>query len=746
MKTLHKMVVGFIALMILSVTVFLTTPKTSAFAAEEAPYQNVITTRAGFIEALNKARAGDTIVVGDIDFNLFGNGAVNIRERITVNKSITIKSGLERGAKFTGGSFILSGSGVIGDNLLCSFENIIFDGAIDGATLTEEDWYLPTDGMGEQISDEPLKAQYAVSFKGNVNAEFLDCDFTRYMNAYGGALWCRYGDYSLYGDAWRSKFGNNVSYKVNITLKGCRFTNNYALYEGGAIFLQGHEKNVTLTAEDCTFENNHCSTCLYYQGVATGEGGAIYAEDAKIDLNNCKIIKNSANHLYTDNLCDYDYSKGGGAFFRSCELNIVNSLIADNAASNGGGLALVLTRTDMDGCIVADNRAEPKATNPHQIKGPQNNMGKGGGLYIDTVLEPIPMTFFNTSIYQNSAATAYGGFNVQYADTYNSIGNIAECRNVNFYFCSLVKNSCETIYNQEGSEWFHFPGDVWNIPYVSAYGCLIVDDRFDHVTALSQAVSGEPDYNCFVSQNRASLDGLQLSVQRAGTYAHVFPLNPVEKGLAIPTSFLRSVLDGKYSSFVGDFHVGSNYNNGVRLLLHANKGKLDQEEVMLTYGRSVALASPLRTGYTFDGWYTADGASFDVNEVLFSSGVNVYDLTAKWTVKPAYVASILIPLTGTFVLGACVIILLLVRRRRMRVCEPPVKVDALTTGLQRITETNALTEREEQVLKLLLQGKKRNEIGEILFISEATVKRHISNIYQELKVNSRSELFAKFHS
>ena len=50
-----------------------------------------------------------------------------------------------------------------------------------------------------------------------------------------------------------------------------------------------------------------------------------------------------------------------------------------------------------------------------------------------------------------------------------------------------------------------------------------------------------------------------------------------------------------------------------------------------------------------------------------------------------------------------------------------------------------LTEREKEVLKEVATGKRNREIGETLFISEKTVKNHISNILAKLQVNDRTE-------
>lgn len=52
---------------------------------------------------------------------------------------------------------------------------------------------------------------------------------------------------------------------------------------------------------------------------------------------------------------------------------------------------------------------------------------------------------------------------------------------------------------------------------------------------------------------------------------------------------------------------------------------------------------------------------------------------------------------------------------------------------------NELTEREQDVLRCMVNGMNNNEIAKELFISLGTVKFHISNIFQKLDVDSRVE-------
>jgi DNA-binding NarL/FixJ family response regulator len=52
----------------------------------------------------------------------------------------------------------------------------------------------------------------------------------------------------------------------------------------------------------------------------------------------------------------------------------------------------------------------------------------------------------------------------------------------------------------------------------------------------------------------------------------------------------------------------------------------------------------------------------------------------------------------------------------------------------------AITEREEEILKLVAEGHTSKEIGELLFISAKTVERHRANLLQKLGMRDRLEL------
>lgn len=50
-----------------------------------------------------------------------------------------------------------------------------------------------------------------------------------------------------------------------------------------------------------------------------------------------------------------------------------------------------------------------------------------------------------------------------------------------------------------------------------------------------------------------------------------------------------------------------------------------------------------------------------------------------------------------------------------------------------------LSAREEEVLKLIAEGRSNKEIAVILKISSSTVKRHVENLLRKLRVKNRVE-------
>lgn len=69
----------------------------------------------------------------------------------------------------------------------------------------------------------------------------------------------------------------------------------------------------------------------------------------------------------------------------------------------------------------------------------------------------------------------------------------------------------------------------------------------------------------------------------------------------------------------------------------------------------------------------------------------------------------------------------------------PKAAERLMREIRSPESPEKLTERETEVLRLLAEGKANKEIAALLYISETTVKTHVSNILMKLGVPSRTQ-------
>ncbi|HUM28044.1 MAG TPA: helix-turn-helix transcriptional regulator, partial [Anaerolineales bacterium] len=59
---------------------------------------------------------------------------------------------------------------------------------------------------------------------------------------------------------------------------------------------------------------------------------------------------------------------------------------------------------------------------------------------------------------------------------------------------------------------------------------------------------------------------------------------------------------------------------------------------------------------------------------------------------------------------------------------------------------HGITDREREIIVKVMQGKSNEEIARELFISLATVKTHLHNIYRKIGIDSRYDLLARVRS
>lgn len=82
--------------------------------------------------------------------------------------------------------------------------------------------------------------------------------------------------------------------------------------------------------------------------------------------------------------------------------------------------------------------------------------------------------------------------------------------------------------------------------------------------------------------------------------------------------------------------------------------------------------------------------------------------------------------------------------------ESPVPAPLASLGMEALPEAflakYGITEREREIILKVIQGKSNADIAGELFISLATVKTHLHNIYKKIGVDSRYDLLARVRS
>jgi DNA-binding NarL/FixJ family response regulator len=57
-----------------------------------------------------------------------------------------------------------------------------------------------------------------------------------------------------------------------------------------------------------------------------------------------------------------------------------------------------------------------------------------------------------------------------------------------------------------------------------------------------------------------------------------------------------------------------------------------------------------------------------------------------------------------------------------------------------------LTQKENEIIKLVAQGLSNKEIAKSLFVEESTVKIHLNHVFSKLGLKSRAQLIAHYYT
>ena len=688
--------IEMITAVLLILVLILAIPPSTAVATED---NKIISSFTELKVAIHDANEGDTIFVGDIDFTPTGSVA-NSLMRIAVNKCLTIKSG-KNGEKavFTKGGFILSGAKAGSERSTFIFENIIFDGGVDTTALRFSDYDCRWSEEEQRfLLAEPKDAQYALSFQGNVDAEFIGCDFKNYMHEYGPIMHIRYGDYTAI-PSLLEMFGDYSGCTLSLGFSNCNFSGNAAAYDGGAIYIEG-SGNVAFTARDCIFKNNYSGDTQFSVG-----GGAIYAKGAKLAMEHCRFENNTANHLFPDSeLPDSDITQGGAMFLYDTEFTLSDSMIVGNTASMGGGIGFRSADGVVDGCVFTGNRAEEHSTNWTGDTGPWNNMAQGGAI-CHMGATGSKVTVINSSIYGNSAQNAYGGIYSYYAGV--TIEEIAAGQ-MELQLCTYTGNTCDSVYDYGADDmllWCSHPGDILEIPYIKTTGCILIDDSFAKDFPHHELPSADNGYNYIASP--ADALGDELNITCPDSPAHLSFDIPKGMNLTISTATAQKMIGDRYDGTLKNIHVGDNYRAALYL---AQEQSNNVKTALYWIIPAAVLALAVMVLIIVLCKRRKKPEENIEKEVQVSE-------TLTPVLAPADSAPIIVKAWFT-----------------------KEEIDIIWKSLPGV---QVLTDREKEVLVEMLEGKKQKEISGDLGIEITTVKDYYRKIYDKLNMANKNDLLKR---
>lgn len=648
--------------------------------------KNIIDSYDDLANAINEANDNEVIYVGDIDFRPVSPDEYLTNKQIEITKSIKIKSGKDEVSVFNNGMFKLMGSKLSGNVINVSFENICFAGNID--TKNIDAYSLPDYGFYSN----------AIEFYGNVTSNFEKCSFNGYYGTEGSVINVRYGDYTQ--DSYLSSlYPDQSGCSLELNFNECNISDNYSFYSGGAFYIDG-SNNVKLNMKGCSLNDNKSGALAF----GTLGGGGIYAKGTSVNISDCIIHNNQCNFCLPniDVWPGYgvqneleDNTRGGAMYLLDCSLEMINSIVSNNVGTIGGGIALTNSKASFDGCSFVSNKAKRcESLKDANIKMPCN-LGQGGALYIDGGYHKT-VSIFNSFICNNEADISYPGVYHYYA------GPEVVTENVDYlklYFCTYLDNKCNTSYdytNLANRLWIDAPGDMWTDPSFDVKCCLIVDDTFEKDFTRNEYPDANNDFNLFLSTTNAYNNNLKVSYEESCVPSVDFKM--VDE-YDIPDKVVKMIVGEKYCEVLDNFVVGSNYKTE----LYSSHISSDTLLYLLVSIGVISIAIII----VFVVKKTKKKEN-DIDDII--------DYVETFDEKQSSIQKYVV----------------------VRFTE-----EQITDFMNNTQEVLLLTNRECEVLRSILLGKKQIEIAEEMYISTSTVKHFYNNIYKKFNVDKKDALFKK---
>lgn len=490
------------------------------------------------------------------------------------------------------------------------------------------------------------------------------------------------------------------STSIDLCLKNCTFK-NFANVKGSGGALQ-----VSFSNQEKFFTNINIENCNFMNNSSLFSGGAIAIdaiENVNLNIKNCNFeysmsprggaislnglknanIKNCSfkNGSYLESSND-DFHGGGAIRAISTPIKINSCYFNENSFENGGALFLSNCKSIVSNNTFIDNLSSIPGSNSLFVESPKNL----NGLIINN-------SFINNLDTQSKECS----FNIVE-------GNIQSEIKTKLYFNTFLTNQNKDNSSSDNKEHFNELANLHVSPY---YKNDIFTDEKCAFTSSSEAVKTVK--NRFLLTNN---DNFKLKTEDYEEYLSTFYLNTY-----------------------GEFYIGNNQTDQIQLEID---GKVKQYNI----DDEVNIEHEERFGFDYVE-NRVNGRHFESSNSLISSQKPIKISSVYKLNSAGGLTYIGLPILLFLIVGVLFTIFKLHKLQRVKDGDNVSNsFDVEQWSKQSVNNPvfKCLTTKEKEIMELVFKGTPRKEIAAKLFISESTVKNHVTKIYSKLNVKNRAEL------
>lgn len=517
----------------------------------------------------------------------------------------------------------------------------------------------------------------------------------------------------------------------NIIIKGATEDTTITSIDQGSLYIVGQNgKTNNVTFEGITFAQEIDSS----KTLSTPNNAVSLSKNScntNLTFRNCKFknftaIKNTGGAIQAafSNAADYSFNLNvENCVFENCLSSLAGGAISADGSSN--------ININIKNCLFDGNKS------PH-----------GGAI----LAKSSKISIYN-SVFTNNSSDVGGAINLSNCWSFSSgntfENNICSSSDGNSYHITNSKitgnsliNNCFFNNNSQYKEIF-FDAIAGSLPEVDSklfFNTFVSNCKneidyknyFEHVKEIGNLYLSE-----YYDQN--------INIDNTCAYSSNFEIIKIDEfkrflsnsdALLLEKESYEAPLKSFYNNVYGDFYIGNNTSNKVSI-------NYNEKNFIFNNDDEIVLK--------------ADKFGFDlienrVNDVLFESEKALLSSNSPIVVKAIHKLNIIG--ISLFIITPVLMVLLtflivlvcfkLKQKHSIAISNTNFDIHDLSTKIVKNKKCDVLTDKEKEVLVLILEGTPRKEISKQLYISESTVKNHVTKIYSKLDVKNRSELLKLF--